>query len=137
MFLLPAVRGCGKPGTRKRLIFSRHRQFGCSYAELQQLNPGCCAGAGAAWLWKTTQFRWAEVGARKGPLQHLQICGVQKTRWEMMSRIPTASPSRGICSSMGGLAGEWEYYFYYCFKAHIKSEIVQGLLPTKTKTFTI
>lgn len=54
-----------------------------------------------------------------------------------MSRIPTASPSPGVHGSMGGLACEWDYYFYYCFKADIKSKIVQGLLPTKTQTFII
>lgn len=64
---------------------------------------------------------------------HLQ--GVKETRWELMSCIPTAGPSPGVSSSMGGLASEWDDY--YCFKADIKSEIVQELLPTQTKTFTI
>lgn len=54
-----------------------------------------------------------------------------------MSRIPTAGRSPGVHSGMGGLACEWDYYLYYCFKADIKLKIVQGLLPTKTKTFTI
>lgn len=54
-----------------------------------------------------------------------------------MSRIPTAGASPGVHGSMGGLAWEGDYYFDYCFKADIKSKIVQRLLPTKTKTFLI
>lgn len=61
----------------------------------------------------------------------------QKVRWELLSWVPTARPSLETCSSMGGLASEGDDYFYYCFKADIKPEPVQGLLPTKTETFTV
>lgn len=140
VFLLPAVPHFGKLCDHSPKIFNLQKSC-VVWLFLPWIATAEHSLLCQCWDRLIVESNWIQLprgwGEERSVTASSNLQRVKKTRWELMSRIPTAGPSPGVCSSMGGLACEWDYYFYYCFKADIKSEIVQGLLPTKTKTFAI